>query len=86
MCVNIYTYKLHAKYQWEKLKESEHLYNLGVDNGIILKFSLKQKGLVLQCFALGNEALDSRDGENLSNSLVSVSSQGEPCGSQNPLV
>jgi hypothetical protein len=37
MCVGIYIYiyKLHAKYQWEKLKESEHLDNLGVKGGII---------------------------------------------------
>jgi hypothetical protein len=34
---------------------------------------------------LGNDALDSVDGENLSTSLVSMSSQGESCGLQNPL-
>lgn len=40
---------------------------------------------MLQCFALDNEAVDSIDGENLSTGLISMSSQGEPCGFQDSL-
>ena len=34
---------------------------------------------MLQCFALGNEALDSIDGENLSTSLVSLKDNPVHC-------
>jgi hypothetical protein len=66
----MYVYKVYAiPPSEEKLKESEYLNNLGADGRIILKLTLKKQGLLTRCFADGNEALDSAEGENILEQL-----------------